>query len=50
MRAEVGQEQVLDAVLLREGFQRGHVIGADAHDLGVQGFELGEGALEARDR
>ena len=39
---------MLDAVLLGEGFQRGRMVAA-ADDLGVQGFEMGEHALEAGD-
>ena len=40
---------MLDAIGSGERFQRGDVIGADAHDLGARGFELGEVRLEAAD-
>jgi len=40
---------MLDRVLLGEVRQLGHGIGADAHDVGVGGFELRKAGLEAAD-
>ena len=47
LAAEIRQERVPDAVGFGKGLQCGSMIGAHAHDLGVQGFELRQGRVEA---
>jgi hypothetical protein len=39
----------MDIVRLREGLERRSCIGADTQDLGVDGFELRQGRIEAQD-
>lgn len=40
---------MLKVIVLRERLQRVHLIDADAHDLGIGGFELWEVHLKAAD-
>ena len=46
--ADVGEEQMLESILLDERIEGGGMVGAHAHDLGARGFELGKHLFRSR--